>query len=65
MNLDVARAPPIIVSNHSEPSEETLRPTTEGLAELVNAGKGKIPLPVDAGVRGADGLESTQSSEQG
>jgi 4-hydroxymandelate oxidase len=41
----------IIVSNHGGRAEETLRPTVECLAEIVEAVKGKIPVLLDGGVR--------------
>jgi 4-hydroxymandelate oxidase len=41
----------LIVSNHGGRAEDTLRPTVESLAEVVEAVAGKVPVIVDGGVR--------------
>lgn len=41
----------IVVSNHGGRAEETLRPTIESLAEVVQGANSKIPVLVDGGVR--------------
>jgi isopentenyl diphosphate isomerase/L-lactate dehydrogenase-like FMN-dependent dehydrogenase len=41
----------LIVSNHGGRAEETLRPTIESLAEVLDGAAGKVPVIVDGGVR--------------
>ena len=41
----------LIVSNHGGRAEESLRPTVESLAEVVEGAAGKIPVLVDGGIR--------------
>src|SRR5205085_6360018 len=41
----------IVVSNHGGRAEESLRPTIEGLPEVVEGVAGKIPVLVDGGIR--------------
>jgi 4-hydroxymandelate oxidase len=41
----------LVVSNHGGRAEETLRPTIESLAEVVEGAAGKVPVIVDGGIR--------------
>ena len=41
----------LMVSNHGGRAEETLRPTIESLAEVIEGVGGKVPVIVDGGIR--------------